>query len=175
MQHSKYDSIAMTLHWIVAILMVGMIFFGEALMEEDGGTFLPSIHVSIGITILVLSVLRLLWRIMNPPPPLPATMAKWEQSISKLTHVLFYVLMIGLPLTGWLAFPEFLREEANMMGITVFGLFGVPSAPNFGEAAKDIHEIGSNVAMILVILHVLAALKHQFVDRDGVLRRMLPH
>lgn len=174
MPRTKYDVVAMALHWVIAILMIVMIFFGEDLMEEDGGMLLPSLHVSIGATVLVLSVLRLLWRVMNPPPPLPAGMAPWEHTVSKLTHVLFYVLMIGLPLTGWLAFPEFLREEASMSGVNIFGVFGVPLAPNLGELPKVIHEIGSKVAMVLVFLHVVAALKHQFIDRDGVLRRMLP-
>jgi cytochrome b561 len=181
----KYDGVAMLLHWVTAVLMIVMIFFGEDLMgegEEAGeaagaavSTFLPSIHVSIGVTILVLTVLRLLWRVMNPPPPYPATMKPWEVTVSKVTHLLFYVLMIGLPLTGWLAFPEFLRETPAMSGVTVFGLFPLPVAPAFGEFGGEVHEIGSNAAMVLVILHVLAALKHQFIDHDTILRRMSPH
>jgi len=83
--------------------------------------------------------------------------------------------MIGLPLTGWLAFPEFLRETPAMSGVTVFGLFPLPVAPAFGEFGGEVHEIGSNAAMVLVILHVLAALKHQFIDHDTILRRMSPH
>lgn len=175
MQRTRYDAVAMALHWIMAILMVIMIFFGEDLMDEDGGTFLPSIHVSIGTAILALTVVRLAWRLMNPPPALPATMAPWEQTLSKLTHVLFYLLMIGLPITGWLAFGDFVREEPGMAGVRMFGLFAVPGAPVMGEFVKEIHEVGSKVAMVLVILHVLAALKHQFVNRDDILRRMLPH
>ena len=62
-----------------------------------------------------------------------------------------------------------------MSGVSIFGLFGIPAAPLLGETAKELHEIGSNLAMVLVILHVLAALKHQFIDRDGIFRRMLPH
>jgi len=129
--------------------------------------------VSIGVTILVLSVLRLVWRLMNPPPPLPVAMKSWELALSKATHILFYVLMIGLPVLGWLALPAFIAEEPAMSAVSVFGL-SVPVAPNLGLPAGELHEIGSNVAMVLTILHVLAALKHQFYDRDGLLLRMSP-
>lgn len=179
---TKYDTIAMALHWIIAALMIFLIFFGEDLMEEaeDGGeamagTFLPSLHVSLGSAVLVLSVLRLLWRTMNPPPALPATMAPWEVLATKVTHGVFYVLMIGLPLTGWLSFPRFLRENPAMSEVSIFGVIGVPGAPDPGIPAGLLHNVGSKVGMALVILHVLAALKHQFVSRDGLLGRMSPH
>lgn len=175
---AKYNGIAMILHWVTALLMIFMIFFGEYLMGEKGenvsGTFLPSIHVSIGVAILALTLLRVFWRLTNPPPPDPATMKSWEVTVSKLTHALFYVLMIGLPLTGWLAFTDFLRENPVMANVTVFGLFSVPGAPIASEFAGGAHAIGSKIGMALVILHVLAALKHQFIDGDGIFRRMLP-
>ena len=103
MPKTKYDAIAMSLHWIIGLLMIFMIFFGEDLMGREArsqGTFLPSLHVSIGATILALSIVRLIWRLKNPPPPLPATMAGWEVAVSKITHILFYVLIIGLPLAA---------------------------------------------------------------------------
>jgi cytochrome b561 len=181
---TKYDGVAMIIHWVTAILMIFMIIFGEELMEDGergeaaaaaAGAFLPSLHVSFGVAILLLTLLRLVWRVVNPPPPYPATLKGWEVTLSKVTHALFYVLMIGIPLTGWFAFGEFVREEPAMSAVRVFGLFAVPAAPNVGELAKELHEIGSNAAMVLVILHVLAALKHQFVDGDHIFRRMLPH
>lgn len=174
MPHSgvRYSTVAIALHWLIAVLMIPMLLFGEELMEEDGGTFLPSIHVSIGVSILVLTILRLVWRIMNPPPPPPATMAAWEKAAATATHVLFYVLMVGLPLSGWLLVPEFIQDEPAMAGIRVLGLFPVPAGPNGGEVAGFVHEVGSKVGIALVALHVIAALKHQFLDRDGTLRRM---
>ncbi len=173
---NRYDTVAMYLHWLIAILMIPMLFFGEELMEvEDGdtGAFLPTIHVTVGVTILILSVLRLVWRVINPPPALPATMALWELSAAKLTHFLFYVLLIGLPLTGWLAFPHFAREE-GAIGFAVFGVWQLPNAPDMDLPFGDLHEIGNNVGIGLLILHVLAALKHHFINRDDILRRMLP-
>ena len=179
----KYGTVAMALHWIIAVLMIFMIFFGEDLMGEHGkdgveaaaGTFLPSLHVSIGTAILALSVLRLVWRFMNPPPPLPAGMAPWEVAVTKLAHGLFYVLMIGLPITGWLSFPRHMKEYPEMSGVSVFGVMAVPGAPDLGLPAGLLHNLGSKAGMVLVILHVLAALKHQFVNRDGLLGRMSPH
>jgi cytochrome b561 len=85
------------------------------------------------------------------------------------------VLLIAVPLTGWLTFADWIREEPAVSAVSVFGLFPLPAAPLVGGEVKEIHEIGSNAMMVLVILHVLAALKHQFVDGDGVFRRILPH
>jgi cytochrome b561 len=90
------------------------------------------------------------------------------------THVLFYILLIGIPLTGWLATPKFLSEEEAIAGLTLFGAFPLPGAPSLGLPMKGIHEIGSNLGIALLALHVLAALKHHFINRDDVLRRMLP-
>ena len=173
---TRYDTIAMGLHWLIAALLIFMLFLGEGLMEEEDGfgAFGPSLHVSIGSAILILNVFRLIWRLFNPPPAYPAGMAPWERMAAKATHVLFYVLLIGIPLTGWLATPKFLSEEEAVAGLTLFGAFPLPGAPSLGLPMKGLHEIGSNVGIVLLALHVLAALKHHFVNRDDVLRRMLP-
>ena len=173
---TRYDIVAMSLHWLIASLLIYMLFFGEELMEveDGGGTFGPSLHTSIGSTILALSVLRLAWRLVNPPPAYPDGMAKWERMASPVTHLLFYILLIGIPLTGWLATPKFLSEEGISAGLTIFGAFPLPGAPSTGLPMKSIHELGSNLGIALLALHVLAALKHHFINRDDVLRRMLP-
>jgi cytochrome b561 len=177
----RYDKAAMALHWIIAVLMIFMMFFGEDLIKQPRGeagaagiTGQPSLHVSIGIAILVLSLARLVWRLVNPPPPYSVTMKPWEVFVSKITHVLFYVLLIGIPVTGWLAFAGYAGEHPALSATTVFGLFPVPIAP-FGGELGEIHELGSNLAMVLLFLHVAAALKHQFIDRDAIFRRMMPH
>lgn len=178
---AKYDKVAIAIHWLAAILMIIMVFFGEDLMEGEkvaaaaaAGSFLPSLHVSLGSAILILTLVRIGWRLTNPPPELPATMAPWEVTVTKVVHGLFYLLMIVLPLTGWLATPDFLRENGGV-ALSVFGLFPLPGAPDIGEFVGGIHNLGSKAAMALIILHVLAALKHQFVNRDGLLARMSPH
>lgn len=181
-ERTRYDSVAMLIHWITAALMIFMIFFGEELMEageeaeEAGealsGTFGPSLHVSIGVAILLLTLLRILWRVTHKAPPYPVTMKRYEVIGSAALHGLFYVLLIGLPITGWLAFGGFVAEEPAMAGVRVFSAFPLPEAPF--SLPKGPHALGSNVAMVLTGLHILAALKHQFVDGDGLFRRMLP-
>jgi cytochrome b561 len=111
----------------------------------------------------------------NPAPPLPAGTRHYEAVAARALHGMFYLLMIGLPVTGWLAFGEFAGEEPGMAEVRVFGAFPLPASPAWGGSAEMIHEAGSKVAMVLTALHVLAALKHQFIDRDGTLGRMLPH
>jgi cytochrome b561 len=91
---------------------------------------------------------------------------------STVTHLLFYVLLIGIPITGWLATPKFLSEEGITAGLTIFGAFPLPAAPSIGLPMKSIHELGSNLGIALLALHVLATLKHHFVNRDDVVRRM---
>lgn len=184
-ERTRYDSVAMIIHWITAILMIYMVFFGEDLMKEGehaakagdlaNATFEPSIHVTLGISILLLTVLRIIWRVTHTAPPYPASMKRYEVIASKSMHGLFYLLLIGIPLTGWFTFGGFLAEVPAMSGVQVFGAFPVPAAPMTGESFKELHELGSNFAMALIILHVLAALKHQFIDRDGIFRRMLPY
>jgi cytochrome b561 len=173
---TRYDTVAISLHWLIAVLLIYMLFFGEDLIKGKGvgGAFGPTLHVSIGSAILVLSVLRLAWRLFNPPPAYPASMASREQMAAKAMHLLFYVLLIGMPLTGWLATPKFLSEKGAIMSLTIFGAFPLPGAPSLGLPMKAIHELGSNFGIALLALHVLAALKHHFINRDDVLRRMLP-
>ena len=174
----RYNAVAMGLHWIIALLMIPMLFFGEELMEVEGGTggtLLPTIHVSAGIAILVLTVLRLIWRVVNPPPPAPLTMAGWERTAAAATHVLFYVLMIALPLSGWLLVPDFLRDEPGMAGLSFFGVLPIQEGNEEGDAVPQLRNAGPCPFVTLVILHVAAALKHPLINRDDVMRRMLPH
>lgn len=181
---ARYDAVSMLIHWVTAALMIFMILLGEELMEmgEDagnvgeafGGTFGPSLHVSLGVAVLALTLIRILWRLTHRAPPHPAGMKSYELTAARVVHGLFYLLMIGLPLTGWLAFGEFASEEPAMAAVRVFGAFPLPASPAGGGSAGDLHEIGGKVAMALTALHVLAALKHQFIDRDGILGRMLP-
>jgi cytochrome b561 len=172
----RYTTVAILLHWAIAVLMIYMLFWGEDLISRTHGTFGPSLHATIGVAILVLSFARLAWRVANPPPALPATTKSWEAKAGHITHGLFYVLMIGMPLTGLMAFTGHLVMHSDAVGSTIFGLMPVPALPNFGLGLSVLllHTIGSKVGIALVFLHVVAALKHQFWDKDGILRRMLP-
>lgn len=172
---SRYSTVAICLHWIIAVLMIYMILFGEDLIRHPSGTFYPSLHASLGVSILILSLARLAWRLMNPPPALPITMKPWEVTISHVTHWLFYILMIGLPLSGLMSFTHQLPKEALLSGTTLFGVMAIPSLPDVGGFGGDLHSLASKVGEALMILHVVAALKHQFWDKDNILRRMSPH
>jgi cytochrome b561 len=173
---SRYDFVAMSLHWVIALLMIYMLYFGGGLMSRrQPDTFNATVHASIGAAILLLSLARLFWRLRNPPPPLPAAMKPWEIYLSKATHVLFYIMMIGLPLSGWLAFSDTVVKHPGFVGTTFFGLFQVTQFPSaVGYPFDGVHSLGSNFMIGLTSLHVLAALKHQFIDKDGLLWRMAP-
>jgi cytochrome b561 len=159
--------------------MIFMLFWGEELMEVRRGQSLanwqPSAHASLGVLILLLTVARLLWRTGNPAPALPQSIANWERAQSHLMHWTFYGLMIGIPVLGLMALAPFGLEHTDVDQVMFFKLLPLAFMPNFGELTAEAHEIASNIAKILVILHVLAALKHQFWNKDGLLTRMSPH
>lgn len=169
---TRYNSVAVALHWLIAALMIYMLLWGEDLIRHPTGTYNPSLHASLGLSILVLSLVRLGWRLANPAPALPATMKPWEVMLSHVTHWAFYVLMIGIPLTGMMSFTAQLVRDPILSGASIFGMFAVPSLPNLGGAGGGLHGLLSNLAKVLIILHVLAALKHQFWDKDNLLKRM---
>jgi cytochrome b561 len=181
---SRYDGIAMLIHWLTAVLMIYMVFFGEDLMKSGeklakagdtaGATFEPSIHVTLGVSIFVLTLLRIVWRLGHTAPAYPVTMKRYEVVGSKALHGIFYLLLLAIPLTGWIAFGGLAAELPVMSQVQVFGLFAMPQPPFTSHLFKDLHELGSNAAMFLIGLHVLAALKHQFIDKDSIFGRILP-
>jgi cytochrome b561 len=171
----QYTRVAISLHWIIAVLMIVMLFFGEDMIRGATGTFYPSLHASLGLSILILSLVRVWWRINHAPPAQPASLKRWETRLSGATHFMFYVLMIALPLSGLLSFGHEVHREAVLTGTTLFGLVGVPILPDIGNGASNFHELGGKLGQVLVLLHVAAAFKHQFWDKDNLLRRMSPH
>lgn len=144
------------------------------------------VHKSLGLSVLVLSLLRLAWRLWHPPGALPAGMPGWERLAARSSHVLFYLLMIGIPLSGWLYVSAQWREGAALNVPTLwFGAFEVPHLFGLHQASAatrevvaamglEAHEWLAWTAMGLLVLHVAAALKHHFRDRDDVLSGMLP-
>jgi cytochrome b561 len=175
----KYTTPAIWFHWIIAILIIFMLFPGEDLIKVQRGSSMagwgPSTHATIGIVILVLSLARLVWRYLNPPPPLPATMPAWQVAASHAGHWIFYGLMIVTPLAGWFALSSYGAGRLSPEAVSFFNIFSLYLLPDIGSWTTEFHEIASNMMMFLIVLHVAAALKHQFWDRDGLLRRMSPH
>ena len=174
-QKSRYTAVAITLHWVIAILMIFMLFPGEDMIKVERGASLgswePTAHASVGLLVLILSILRVIWRLVNPPPALPP-MPDWQILATKALHGLFYVLLIAIPLTGWLAIVPYGAERLDVEMVTFFKIFSVAILPNLGDWSSEVHELLGTLAKLLLFIHVLAALKHQFWDRDGTLTRM---
>ena len=174
---SRYSTGAIVFHWLIAALIVFNFvaaWVAEDMSKADAMKVMGN-HKAIGITILILSIGRILWRLTHRPPPFPVTMQPWEMLLARITHGLFYFLMIGIPLAGWV----FHSLYSGGAPVGFFGLFeypGLPFAkdPAGGEVAGETHEILATAMLFLAGLHVLGALKHRFVDKDRVMSRMLP-
>jgi cytochrome b561 len=181
-QH-RYSAVAILLHWGIAALILLNLFLGwrmgflKGLSQFD----MFQLHKSVGITVLVLSVARLLWRLTHPAPPLPAGMRPWEKAAAHGTHWLFYGMMIGMPLTGWAMvsvspwnIPTLLWHHIPWPHIGFLHSLPADSKKTVEAVSGDIHEYIAFGGAALIVLHVAAALKHQFLTRDGVLGRMVP-
>jgi len=180
---TRYNNVAKTLHWLIALLIITMLALGWTMENVDKGNpyrfQMFQLHKSIGITILLLSLMRLTWRLMHRAPPLPETMPAWEKFAARATHVLFYVFMIGMPLTGW----AIVSSSPLNLPTYLFGYIHWPDLPVLPELANKrevshvfgaIHGWGAYILAALLVLHVGAAVKHHWINRDDVLIRMLP-
>lgn len=172
---NRYSTVSLTLHWLIAALVVAQVLLIMAHDATDGpiSREFVNIHKSVGLSILALTLGRIGWRIAHPAIPLPDAMPRWQKLAARATHVLFYAVLIAMPLLGWAA------SSAGGREILWFGLFEWPLLPIGGgrETAgglMDLHELAAKALYVLIALHVLGALKHHFVDRDNVLHRMIP-
>lgn len=179
----RYDATAMTLHWLIALgvianLAIGL-YMGDVPRSDPMKFALITTHKSIGLTVLTLSVLRVVWRLMHPFLPLPLDVPLQFRWLARATHFLFYVLIIVLPLTGWL------MASLGTHPISYFGLFNWPHLPGFAgldhtaahaydEAFGSAHSFLAWTMIVLIVLHVAGALYHQFGSRERVLQRMMP-
>jgi cytochrome b561 len=173
---TPYTRVAMLLHWLIAALMLITIPLGLYSANVEGALSdqLTNVHKLIGIAILALTLVRIGWRLTHRPPALPEAMAPALRLVARATHVAFYVILLAMPLSGWWMTSAFPKRHA--FGIP--GLFDVPFLPvemgmASAGAAHEIHEILGWMALALIALHVAAALKHHFIDRDDILVRML--
>ncbi len=181
---TRYTTVAIVIHWLIAAAIIFQIILGWRMGDGPKGptTFaLFQLHKSIGFTILLLSLLRLVWKLLNPVPPPPVDQARWEQVAAKLVHVGFYVIMIGLPLTGWIL----VSASRTPIPTLLFGTVPwphLPLLPELAEGAKhawrEAGEIGHGVLVkltyLLLVLHLGAVAKHQILDRDAVFGHMAP-
>lgn len=181
----RYTRIAMLLHWLVAALIISnvVLIWTVDLWSDERVRPVIDTHKSIGITVLGLALLRLLWRLANPPPPMPASLQPWEKRAAHTAHWLLYALIFALPLSGWL--HDSAWKDAGTHPMYLFGLFEWPriaAAGGFDPATQDrlhdalglAHTAFGYGLYALLALHVLGALKHQFYDGHAELERMWP-
>lgn len=171
----RYTATAKLLHWLMAILIPAAMALG---MYVEGLPFSPeklkliSWHKWAGVTLFMLALLRLGWRLFHPPPPLPASMSPMLRFAAHAGHLLLYVLMLAIPLTGWL------MSSAKGVPTVWFGILPIPDLLAKDEALGKLLQVTHKYLNWLLAAtlagHVAAALKHHFVDRDDILRRMLP-
>ncbi len=175
----SYTRVAIVLHWVMALLLIGQIAGGKIMMALDPAPIkfeLFQLHKSFGVTILILSVLRLMWRLTHKAPVLPVGMKPFERLGAKLSHIGFYVLMIGVPIAGWILVSASPRQiTTKLFKIITWPDFpGIMRSEALNERMSDVHEYMAYGIIVLLVLHIGAALKHHFVNRDDVLTRMLP-
>ena len=171
----RWGAVAQLLHWLIVVLIIvqfSLAWYADSLPRGSHKVGVLAEHKSFGITILVLAIIRLAWRWLNPTPPLPTTLKPYERVLARLTHALLYALLFAQPLTGWL------MSSARGFPVSWFGFFTlpdlVPKNQTLYHALVTTHSALAVLLLVVVALHVAAALKHHFVLRDNTLRRMLP-
>jgi len=171
----RWGAIAQLFHWtIVALIVVQFVLINMASRLPLGlqKVALLAQHKSFGITILGLAIIRLVWRLLNTAPPLPPTLKPYERVLAHGTHWGLYILLFTIPLSGWA------MSSARNFPVSWFKLVQLPDfvQPNKAmyAAMQQTHEILTTALLVVVALHVLGALKHHFILKDDVLRRMLP-
>ena len=170
-----YGSAAKSLHWLIALLVIGMLIFGfilTGLADNPTTSELIGVHKSVGLTILLLMIIRLCWRFINPQPLLPMTVPLWEQIAARSVHVFFYFALFLMPISGWV------MSSLGGHPVNFWGWIDVrlPVAVN-KPLAKQFFNVHTTIAWIIIgllVLHIGAAIKHHFIEKNNVLRRMLP-
>jgi cytochrome b561 len=178
-QAARYSTVAIVLHWLLGISIFAMFAIGIYMSDLPFSPLrlkLYNYHKWAGITFLILSVLRLVWRLLNKPPALPKAieqaMPNWQTKVYHATHYALYALFFAVPLIGWA------YSSAAGFPIVLFGVLPLPDFlavdKEFAKQIKDLHEISAFALVGLALLHIGAALKHHFIDKDGLVSRMLP-
>jgi cytochrome b561 len=172
---SSWGSVSKAFHWLVVLLIVNQWWIAERADNLPlGMAKIQALawHKSFGLTILMLAVLRLVWRLMNPVPDLTAESRPWERALARLSHFLLYGLIFALPVSGWL------MSSARNFPVSWFKLFQFPDlvAPNeqLFQQMRALHHLLFSALVVVALLHIAGALKHHFIDRNDVLKRLLP-
>ncbi len=170
-QSQTYTRTARFLHWGMALALIPLLLTGEQTMGGHNARFLPTLHASAGFVLLLMVIVRLGWRWKHKPPA-GLSPLRLERLSAKLGHLALYAGMVLIPLTGWLAYTEHVRRSLGMRPASLFGL-RIPLLPDFGINWHLVHNWGGKLMLAFIALHVAAALKHHFYDKDETLKRML--
>jgi cytochrome b561 len=190
----RYSTVAVILHWLIAIGIISMIFFGwymtdlpkeapkemsydlfdlgiytwELAKEASPRTFYFNLHKSIGVTLLGLIAFRLFWRMTHKAPRMLNSYKPWERRLATGAHHILYLLMFAIPLTG------LMQAVSSKYGVKWFGieLLGGLDDKGLRKIFHEAHEITIIIVLLVLILHVLGALKHKFIDKDDTMKRM---
>ena len=170
----RYTTVAVVLHWLIAVLLIGQIAFGWFLETVPRGSpmrgFYVNLHKSTGITLAVLILARIVWRLLHSPPPLPSFMPAWERWGARWSHIALYVCMLGMPLSGYIAsnFSKYGVKFFNAVQLPPWG----PQDPRVYAVFNTTHVVLSYMFVSLIVLHILAAVSHG-IRGDGVVSRIL--
>ena len=179
----RYSAVAIGLHWAIAGMLLGLIWLGWNMHGPDGREieWAYQMHKSIGITVLVLTIARVIWRVKNPPPPLPDDMKPLEKTASHAVHMAFYAIMIGAPLAGWalasmakVQVPTVLYGTVSWPHLPLLSTLSPETKASLYNVIEFLHSKSAWLIIILLALHIGGALKHEFSEEDGVLKRMIP-
>ena len=176
---TRYDPVAIFLHWSIALMILLMLPMGF-LMEDAPSSLKPliyNLHKSIGLTIIALSLFRIVWRLLNPPPALPDSMPRSQKILAHAAHWALYAFIIGMPLSGWLMVSATAKYPIDFFGLGIAPFLPMPhleDAKATGHMLTEWHESIAYGGIALLVVHIGAALKHHFVAHDGILQRMLP-
>ena len=170
----RYSHGAATFHWLTAILVLSQIYVGFRFGDLPKGPErmeMFTIHKTLGATILIVTLLRLAYRLMNPPPPYPSDVPKWDRALAVWSHRIVYTALIALPLTGLIAVSD--RAKDGWIDL-LWGL-RIPALPiGDGEVFGEVHEILVWTTIVLLVVHVAAAIYHHLIIRDAASGRMPP-
>lgn len=170
--YSTYGSPAKFLHWIIAILLIGMLTFGFFLddIPKDYKGVVYNIHKLTGVTILLLMVIRICWSLGNTRPDLPNKTPRWQRFSARTVQYLLIIFAIIMPLAGWIGSSAV--EKFPHIGDLQLKL-PVPHEKFIADASFEVHETVAIILIVLISMHVLAALYHHFIRKDDVMRKML--
>lgn len=171
----RYTGVAIALHWLIAAAILGTFLLGQYMTNlqlSPAKLKLYSYHKWIGVTIFLLVLVRIAWRLAHRPPLPPASMPAWQHSAASIAHFFLYALTLAIPVSGWL------MSSASGFQVVYLGVIPIPDllakSKDAAEQLKQLHEALNWLMVLVVAMHVAAALKHHLMDRDDVLRRMLP-